>query len=141
MGFLQQVCSAEELRQINVYIDGQPRFPGFRIPSFGLDKQRPCTATELANLFRLLPVALLLTSKSIQNVFLEPVQGGVTQLCLAVLDSPLTSYEMLKRGVCGGGRGGGGGGLTAVTCSESASGHFVCVPPGKLTIMLDSLAM
>ena len=83
MAWLQKACSGQELEDINSYVCGLPPFPGFKLPTYGLDKDKPCTATELSNIFRLLPVALLVTSKSVQQVFLEPIQGEA--LCFFVL--------------------------------------------------------
>ena len=59
MGFVQSRCQPWQLAAINLYICALPRFPGWSLPSFGLDMSRKATATELANLFKVLPVALL----------------------------------------------------------------------------------
>lgn len=105
MAWLQKACSGQELEDINSYVCGLPPFPGFQVPSYGLDKDKPCTATELSNIFRLLPVALLLTPKSVQKVFLEPIQGedGFFVFPLSDLQPPACTWHAFA-----GQRGGGG---------------------------------
>lgn len=81
MGMLQAACSDEELGAIREYVRSLPSYPAHKYPSQSLDKGSPCTATETANLFKLLPVALL-TSKTTQKKFMDPIQGTTTSLHL-----------------------------------------------------------
>ncbi|DBB03141.1 TPA: hypothetical protein ACH3X1_013371 [Trebouxia sp. C0004] len=56
--FLHAMLKPAELAKLNGYLQSMPSFPGFKVPSFGLMEKEKSTATEQANLFKLLPVAL-----------------------------------------------------------------------------------
>lgn len=62
------------LDQLNDYIKGLPSFPGFNLPSFGLTSGQRATASELADLFKILPVAILAVA-SLRSTFLPAAQG------------------------------------------------------------------
>lgn len=74
MRFLEGNCTPEELSAINMYIAQLPSFPGLDLPSKGLAVTKKASATQLANVFKLLPVALLAHQKLLDK-FLEPIQG------------------------------------------------------------------
>ena len=44
---------------MNEYLKNLPRFPGLRLPSFGFDQTERCTATQTADFFEVLAVAVL----------------------------------------------------------------------------------
>ena len=85
MGMLQAACSDEELDAIREYVQSLPSYLAHKYPSQGLDKESPCTATETANLFKLLPVALLLIFRATQKMLMDPIQGTATPLQLHLL--------------------------------------------------------
>ena len=62
------------LDQLNEYIKHLPSFPGFNLPSFGLTSGQRATAYELADLFKILPVAILAVT-SLRTTFLPAAQG------------------------------------------------------------------
>ena len=62
------------LARLNEYIKSLPKFPGLKLPSFGLTPGEKATATELADLFKVLPVALLLVP-ALRSKFLHASQG------------------------------------------------------------------
>ena len=63
-----------DLTRLNGYIESQPPFPGLKLPSAGLNTSVKATATEFADLFKLLPVAML-AFPGIRAIFFKPVQG------------------------------------------------------------------
>lgn len=60
---------------LNAYLLTSPPFHGFRMPSFGLDTSRRATATKIADLFKLLPVAVLAFT-AMSATFLPALQGS-----------------------------------------------------------------
>ena len=67
--FLHESCSLEEQQKISKYLRSLPSYPGHKHPSFGLDTGRACTASELAGLFKMLPLALLPCVQIITDYF------------------------------------------------------------------------
>lgn len=74
MGLIQNKCQPRQLAAVNAYIRTLPSLQGWSLPSNGLDMSRKATATELANLFKVLPVALLAVP-SLFATFGEVMQG------------------------------------------------------------------
>ena len=73
MMWLVSELTAQQLATLNSYLATLPSFPGFKAPSFGLATNRKATASEMADLFKLLPVALLAQPE--QGGFLRAFQG------------------------------------------------------------------
>ena len=72
--FLHAGLKPADLAVLNGYLQSLPPFPGFKIPSFGLQQNEKATATEQANLFKLLPVALFVLPQ-VSSVFGPVMQG------------------------------------------------------------------
>ncbi len=62
------------LDQLNAYMKALPSFPGLDFPSFGLSSGQRATASELADLFKLLPVTILAVA-TLRSTFLYAAQG------------------------------------------------------------------
>ncbi|DBA91818.1 TPA: hypothetical protein ACH3X2_000084 [Trebouxia sp. C0005] len=73
MGFLQKRLAIRELASLNSYIGLLPGFPAFNLPSAGMDVDKKATASEMADLFKLMPVALLSVPRQFE-VFGEVMQ-------------------------------------------------------------------
>ncbi|KAL0018413.1 hypothetical protein WJX79_005315 [Trebouxia sp. C0005] len=73
MGFLQKRLAIRELASLNSYIGLLPGFPAFNVPSAGMDVDKKATASEMADLFKLMPVALLSVPRQFE-VFGEVMQ-------------------------------------------------------------------
>lgn len=72
---LEARLTATQKHSLNAYLLACPSFHGFRMPSFGLDTSRRATATKIADLFKLLPVAILAFT-SLRATFLPALQGS-----------------------------------------------------------------
>lgn len=75
---IQDHCECH-LARLNEYINSLPAFPGLKLPSFGLTPGEKATAIEFADLFKVLPVALLLIP-ALRAKFLHATQGRM--LCV-----------------------------------------------------------
>ena len=76
---------ASQRVQLNKYIASLAFFQGLKVPSFGLNTSQKATATELADLFKVLPVALVAFAAT-RSTILNAMQGVVTgAACLRVL--------------------------------------------------------
>ena len=76
---------ASERVQLNKYIASLAFFQGLKVPSFGMNTSQKATATELADLFKVLPVALVAFAAT-RSTILNAMQGVVTAAtCLHVL--------------------------------------------------------
>lgn len=62
------------LSQMNEDLKKLPPFPGLRLPSFGLDQKSRCTATQTADLFKVLAVAVL-AFPAVAKQFAGPISG------------------------------------------------------------------
>ena len=71
---LEARLTAAQKHSLDAYLLACPPFHGFRVPSFGLDTSRRATATKIADLFKLLPVAVLAFT-SMSAAFLPALQG------------------------------------------------------------------
>ena len=69
-----RLVQTKQLSALNEYVTSLPSYLGVRIPSYGLDTNKNATATERADLFKLLPVALL-AFPSAKTLFLQAIQG------------------------------------------------------------------
>ena len=54
-----KVMQTGHLHMLNEYLTCLPSYFGVRIPGFGLDSKKRANATQCADLFKLLPVAIL----------------------------------------------------------------------------------
>ena len=76
---------ASERVQLNKYIASLAFFQGVKVLRFGLNTSQKATATELADLFKVLPVALVAFAAT-RSTILNAMQGVVTgAACLHVL--------------------------------------------------------
>ena len=69
-----KLLQMKQLPVLNEYITSLPSYFGVRIPGYGLDTKQSANATERADLFKLLPVAIL-AFPSIKGTFLQTIQG------------------------------------------------------------------
>ncbi|KAL0036462.1 hypothetical protein WJX77_008767 [Trebouxia sp. C0004] len=70
--FIQQLFVAE-MQAFNDYFKTLSSFPAFNIPSFGLTPDGKATASEYADLFKVLPVAMLAVARA-RSLYLHPTQ-------------------------------------------------------------------
>ncbi|DBA83943.1 TPA: hypothetical protein ACH3X1_006439 [Trebouxia sp. C0004] len=70
---LEQSLQPAQKKALNGYLSSLPRFPNLKVPSFSLDTGKKTTATKTADLFKVLPVAVLAFA-SVRATFLEPMQ-------------------------------------------------------------------
>ncbi len=69
-----KLLQIKQLSVLNEYVTSLPSYFGVRIPSYGLDNKKNANATERADLFKLLPVAIL-AFPSVKAIFLQAIQG------------------------------------------------------------------
>ena len=74
MQWVEPAIGKPGVTALNAYIKRLPSYPGLTLPSHGLAEGEKASATQMANLFKMLPVALLAHSH-VQAKFMEPMQG------------------------------------------------------------------
>ncbi len=72
--WLETALGQTRVAALNAYIAALPGFPGLTLPSHGLAQGEKASAIQMANLFKVLPVALL-AHDSVQAKFMAPIQG------------------------------------------------------------------
>ena len=72
--WLENALGQTKVVALNAYIAALPGFPGLTLPTHGLAQGEKASATQMANLFKMLPVALL-AHDSVQAKFMGPIQG------------------------------------------------------------------
>ncbi len=72
--WLENALGQTRSAALNAYIAALPGFPGLTLPTHGLAQGEKASATQMANLFKMLPVALL-AHDIVQAKFMGPIQG------------------------------------------------------------------
>ena len=72
--WLENALGQTRVATLNAYIAALPGFSGLTLPTHGLAQGEKTSATQMANLFKMLSVALL-AHDSVQAKFMGPIQG------------------------------------------------------------------